>query len=150
MLSIFAYFRKNPDEQTSRLLTTLQKCLDGLSDRPRVEKVICNIAEFDDLLERLGAEERDRLARLWNSHPIQQEPIIASDGEIRAEPLFWFQGKSCKRWPDLSRQPFRPRPDIKQPKNLLLRQPQARRRAVLLQQLAEQLALPFQHFGDTS
>src|SRR5262249_52868501 len=46
--------------------------------------------------------------------------------------------------------PFRPRLDIKQPKDLLLRQPQARWWAILLQQLVEKLPLPVQHFGDAA
>jgi hypothetical protein len=31
------------------------------------------------------------LTRLWRSYLIQQEPITSNDGEILAEPLFWFQ-----------------------------------------------------------
>jgi len=46
----------------------------------------------EDILERLGDGRRHWLAKIWESRrSIQQEPITASDGEILAEPIFWFQ-----------------------------------------------------------
>jgi superfamily I DNA and RNA helicase len=91
ILAVYAYAHQNPNAQTKQLLTTFQDCLDELVLRPKVEQEISNLEEFEDVLERLGAESRDWLVKIWKSHRIQQEPIKANDGEILAEPLFWFQ-----------------------------------------------------------
>ncbi|MEK7833504.1 MAG: AAA family ATPase, partial [Acidobacteriota bacterium] len=93
LLAIFAYHQNNPSVQTNRLLTTLEQCLDCLLESPEVEKEISNIEEFEDVLERLGGEHRRWLESLWKDYQIQQEPIIASNGEILGEPLFWFKAK---------------------------------------------------------
>jgi AAA domain/UvrD-like helicase C-terminal domain len=98
ILAVYAYARQNPNAQTTQLLTTFQDCLDELVQRPKVEREISNLEEFVEVLERLGAKNdaenrdyRDWLEKIWKSHSIQQEPIKANDGEILAEPLFWFQ-----------------------------------------------------------
>jgi hypothetical protein len=95
VLAIYAYAPKDPSGNKHKLLTTLQTCLDGLLERPTVDREISNLDEFEDLLGQLGAEadaaKREWLAKLWKSYLIQQEPITAADGEILAEPLFWFQ-----------------------------------------------------------
>lgn len=89
VLAVYAYARKNPDENTHRLLTTLQKCLDALLERPKVEREISNLDDFEDVLARLGPGHRSWLEKLWRTYRIEQEPILADDGEILAEPLFW-------------------------------------------------------------
>ena len=72
-----------------------EDCPDGLLERPKVEQEISNLDDFEDVLGRLGtnsdAVKRDWLTKLWKAYLIQQEPITAADGEILAEPLFWFQ-----------------------------------------------------------
>jgi superfamily I DNA/RNA helicase len=90
-LHVYAYDKKNKDPQAQTILSTLQLCLDGLLDRPTVEQELSNLDDFEDVLGRLGTEHRDWLATLWKGYLIQQEPIAASDGEILAEPMFWFQ-----------------------------------------------------------
>jgi hypothetical protein len=91
VLAVYAYARKSPDENTQRLLTTLQKCLDALLERPKVEREISNLDDFEDVLARLGSGHRSWLEKLWKTYRIEQEPILADDGEILAEPLFWFK-----------------------------------------------------------
>jgi len=91
LLAVYAYSRKNPDEETRKLLATLQKCMDTLVDRPAIEPEISDLDDFEDVLGRLGSDHRDWLAGLWKTRMIQQEPIVAEDGELIAEPLFWFQ-----------------------------------------------------------
>jgi superfamily I DNA/RNA helicase len=93
ILAVYACSRKYPDKNTQTLLSTLQKCIDVV-ERSRVEVELesgSKLSDFEDLLGRLGDGRRDWLAKLWKSYLIQQEPIIAKDGEILAEPLFWFQ-----------------------------------------------------------
>jgi superfamily I DNA/RNA helicase len=91
VLAIYAYQQARPKPEATKLLETVEKCLDGLLERPKVEQEISNLDDFEDLLGRLGADNRSWLAGLWKSYMIQQEPIMAKDGEILAEPLFWFQ-----------------------------------------------------------
>jgi hypothetical protein len=94
-LHIYAYDKRNASPQVQTILSTLQQCLDGLLERPKVEQEISNLDDFEDVLGRLGAGsdsvKRDWLAKIWKSYLIHQEPITADDGEILAEPLFWFQ-----------------------------------------------------------
>jgi hypothetical protein len=91
VLAVYAYERKNPDENTRKLLTTLRECLDGVEERPKVEREISDLDDFEDVLGRLGPGHRDWLAKLWGTYRVEQEPILADDGEILAEPLFWFK-----------------------------------------------------------
>lgn len=91
LLAIYAYQQAKPKPEAAKLITTVEKCLDVLLDQPKVEKEISNIEDFMEMLERVGEEHRDWLAKLWESYLIQQEPIMGEDAEILAEPLFWFQ-----------------------------------------------------------
>jgi hypothetical protein len=91
ILAVYAYSRTKPDEPTKRLLATLEGCLDDLLERPKVEQETSGVEDFEDILESIGQEHRGWLAKLWKSYPIEQEPIKSRDGEILAEPLFWFR-----------------------------------------------------------
>lgn len=93
LLAIFAYGRERPDQQTNHLITTMEQCLDCLLESPKVEREISNIEAFEDVLDALGDNHRNWLEKLWKRHQIQQERIIASDGEILGEPLFWFKAE---------------------------------------------------------
>src|SRR5262249_30659117 len=88
-LSIFAYAQTNPNAQ--KILSVLDDCIDGLLVQPEVEPEISNLDDFEDVAARIGPNQRDWLMRLWKSHEIQKEPITARDGEILAQPLFWFR-----------------------------------------------------------
>ena len=85
------YGRRSQKADQNRILTVLEECLDELVDHPRVEKQISSIDEFEEVVQRVGTEHRGWLERIWKSHWIEQEPILAADGEILAEPLFWFK-----------------------------------------------------------
>jgi superfamily I DNA/RNA helicase len=95
VLAIYAYDKKDARPEAQKILLTLQQCLDALLDRPQVEQEVSNRDDFEDLLPRLGTAsdtlKREWLGKLWKSYLIHQEPITAADGEILAEPLFWFQ-----------------------------------------------------------
>ena len=47
--------------------------------------------EFEDVLGRLGAAHRIWLKNLWDAYTIEHEPILAADGQLVAEPQFWFK-----------------------------------------------------------
>ena len=93
VLAIFAYEQAKPKPEAVTLLSTVEKCLDALLEQPKVESEISTVDDFEDILGRLGTgkDKRAWLERVCKSYLIQQEPIIARDGEIMADPLFWFQ-----------------------------------------------------------
>jgi len=91
ILAIYAYDKKNARPEATMLLSTMENCLDALLDRPNVERETSDLNDFEDVLGQLGSDKRDWLTRLWKSHYLRQEPIPADDGEILAQPLFWFQ-----------------------------------------------------------
>jgi hypothetical protein len=62
-----------------------------LSDVPKVDKEISPLDDFEELAQAVGGEHRSWLEAIWKGRWIKQEPIQATDGEIIAEPLFWFQ-----------------------------------------------------------
>jgi len=55
MLSIFAYARSNPKDESRRILAVMEQCLNVMADRPTVDKEISKIDEFEDVLLRLAA-----------------------------------------------------------------------------------------------
>ncbi|MFO0808542.1 MAG: hypothetical protein U0746_07965 [Gemmataceae bacterium] len=91
ILAVYAYDKPDANLQAHTILSTLEQCIDGLLERPYVEQQISLLDDFEDMLGQIGADTRDWLERLCESYPIRQEPIVADDGEILAEPLFWFQ-----------------------------------------------------------
>jgi hypothetical protein len=90
VLAVYAYARKNPNSDTQTLLATLSECSDALRTCPRVDEV-SSLDDFEDLLGRLGGSHRHWFEELWKSYRVRQEPILAGDDEILAEPLFWFR-----------------------------------------------------------
>jgi hypothetical protein len=93
LLAIFAYEPPRPSPAAATIISTVEECLDALLERPEVEEESSNLDDFEDVLEQLGATKETRawLERVWGSVLVQQEPILAPDGEILAQPLFWFQ-----------------------------------------------------------
>jgi len=89
ILAVYGLKRNSIEE--ARILNTLQECYDQLIDHGDVAKEISSIDEFEDVLERVGSSHRTWLEKIWKDHWIEQEPLLAEDGEILAEPLFWFQ-----------------------------------------------------------
>jgi superfamily I DNA and RNA helicase len=90
ILAVFAYDKKGAKPEAARILSVVEKCLDGVLERPKVEG-ISNLDDFEDVLSGVGSNHRDWLARLWKSRWVEREPIVTREGEILAEPLFWFK-----------------------------------------------------------
>ncbi len=44
----------------------------------------------EELLRLMGVKHRQWLKSLMKKHSIEIDPILADDGEIIAEPSFWF------------------------------------------------------------
>jgi hypothetical protein len=62
-----------------------------LLEQAALEEKPSLLDDFIDILELIGNEHKDWLKKLLERGNIQQEPLIAEDGEILAEPVFWFQ-----------------------------------------------------------
>jgi hypothetical protein len=75
----------------------LRECAELSHARPAVQ-VSSPADELQGLLERVGNEHTQWLKKLAESYRLIQEPIFGADGEIIAQPLFWFEalmGKHC-------------------------------------------------------
>jgi superfamily I DNA/RNA helicase len=90
ILAIYGWRRNQPSHE-AQIISVLHECLELLVDRAEVDKEISDIDEFEDIVERIGQNHRSWLENLWKKYWIEQEPILAGNGEIIAEPIFWFQ-----------------------------------------------------------
>ncbi|MBX3001532.1 MAG: AAA family ATPase [Caldilineaceae bacterium] len=77
-----------------RINRVLEDCLDTLLSVPDVEYTLSRADDIADLLELVGSEHQSWLEKLWKEYEIQQEPLVALDGQILAEPAFWFKNGS--------------------------------------------------------
>ncbi|MCA9075807.1 MAG: AAA family ATPase [Planctomycetaceae bacterium] len=89
ILTLFTQRMKNQHART--LYRVIEECLDNLVERPQVDSEICPLDDVYETLELIGAEYRKWLISLWSRFKVSQEPLISKDGEIIAEPLFWFK-----------------------------------------------------------
>ncbi len=90
--SILAIYGKQSNKsEIKNLFSVFDRTLDLLLRRSPVQVELSPIDDFEDLASKIGKENRSWLEELCHSVQIQQEPIIAADGEIVAEPLFWFK-----------------------------------------------------------
>ena len=76
------------------MFTVFDRTLDLLLRRSTVQVELSPIDDFEEVASKIGKENRSWLEELCHGVQIQQEPITASDGEIVAEPLFWFKNGS--------------------------------------------------------
>ena len=88
LLAIYGTHDRSP--ATQQIFQTFDLCLDLLTSKPAIEIDTSKQDDYNDLLERIGAEHRKWLQNLWNKFEIKQEPILDDSGCIVAEPLFWF------------------------------------------------------------
>lgn len=90
--SILTVFTQKMGNQHARhLYEVLEDCLGNLCDRPEVEDEISIQDDLTDILEIIGHDQRKWLTDLWTRFEIEQEPLVSDDGELIAEPLFWFR-----------------------------------------------------------
>lgn len=81
----------------SRILTVLKECGELLHDCPTIQASSAS-DDLQGLLERIGDDHAQWLKKLADRYPLIQEPLLGADGEIIAQPLFWFEtllGKHC-------------------------------------------------------
>jgi superfamily I DNA/RNA helicase len=89
ILTIFCQKTSNP--HANKVYETIVDCLDCLHERPKVDSEISPQDDLLDILNVIGHEHRKWMVALWNQHKISQEPLLTTNGEVVAEPVFWFK-----------------------------------------------------------
>ena len=95
ILSLFTCSKKS-DTDGHEIQSVLRQCLDALEELPQVETEISNQDDLVEILDIIGHDNRKWLHDLWRTFPIKQEPIVTKNGEVVAEPIFWFTNKQKK------------------------------------------------------
>lgn len=83
------YSQESNSIEGRKIRTVIEDCLNDLCERPEVENAIDRRDEFDRMVASIGETHRDWLDKLWSD--AQLEPLLAEDGELLAEPMFWFR-----------------------------------------------------------
>ncbi len=81
---------------SGQLSETIATCVETMNVTPNVEGSTSIQDDLNDILENIGFEHRAWLVDLWKRFEIRQEPIIEADGQVLAEPLFWFERHGMK------------------------------------------------------
>ncbi|MBE2233047.1 MAG: AAA family ATPase [Anaerolinea sp.] len=68
----------------------LTGCLDELQSVDQRAEATSPIDDMADLLNIIGPQHESWLRDIWRKYKVVQEPLLAADGEILAEPVFWF------------------------------------------------------------
>lgn len=92
VLAIFAYQQEKPKPQAVTIINALEQCWNTMMQSPPVEGEFSRIDEYENLVERIGKEHADWLAKIWRANDVRQEPLVSADGERLGDPLFWFDG----------------------------------------------------------
>jgi len=84
------YGVKDRSEDGRRIMSALGECLGLLSEVPAVQADASPVDVEAELLGRIGPKHRAWLKAVMRRCAVEQDPILAGDGEVVAEPLFWF------------------------------------------------------------
>ena len=94
--SLLAIYGTDDGSATTRnIFEQLESCLKLLKVRPTVESELSGQDEFNDLLEQVGKQHQKWLHQLWRRFNISREPLLNNEGDVIAEPLFWFEKDGC-------------------------------------------------------
>ncbi len=85
------YGMTNGSIASRQIMRTISKCIETMSKTPVVELSTSTQDDLHDILEKIGVEHRKWLIDLWNRFSIRQEPIMDANGDVLAEPIFWFE-----------------------------------------------------------
>lgn len=81
---------------TNQIFDSLDNCLELLKTTPSMETEASRQDEFHDLLEIVGTKHTKWLRKLWDRFDIKQEPLLADDGRVIFEPLFWYENNGMR------------------------------------------------------
>jgi hypothetical protein len=83
-----------PDPAVKHLIGTIESCRDTMAGPPHLELDVSKVDDFTDLINVIGRKAEEWLRDLSKKFDIVQEPLLSDDGEILAEPAFWFKNDS--------------------------------------------------------
>jgi hypothetical protein len=96
--SLLAVYSLDDSNSAIRQLNdAFEFCAAALDATPSIVSDSDTHDDLNEILDRIGPSHRKWLETLWEQQDIQQEPIVAEDGSVVAEPLFWFE-KDGKRY----------------------------------------------------
>lgn len=79
------------DPAVMHLINTIASCRDILADRSQLEHGVSKVDDLTDLVAMIGNKHEEWLRGLIKKVDIIQEPLLSDEGEILAEPAFWFK-----------------------------------------------------------
>lgn len=79
-----------------QILKTISSCIETMNTTPDVDMTTSIQDDLNDILDQIGTQHRAWLIDLWKRFKIRQEPIVDGDGNLLAQPLFWFQNGNCR------------------------------------------------------
>ncbi len=92
--SVLAVYGKYSQEDGEReILQALEECLDALTEKPEAEPVSTESDSLDDILLAIGGEHREWFKDIRKGRRLIQEPMLAPNGSILCEPLFWYESQ---------------------------------------------------------
>ncbi|XZE21134.1 AAA domain-containing protein [Pirellulaceae bacterium SH449] len=89
ILTLFAHRNANP--QAMKIFRAVELCLNCLQETSQIDSESSQQDDMEDILQIIGSEHRKWLQRVWAGHLISHEPITDQNGQIIAEPLFWYR-----------------------------------------------------------
>jgi superfamily I DNA/RNA helicase len=94
--SVLAVYGVDGKGEGGKIIQVLKQCLNSMADVPAYQDEATGIDVAEELKELIGREHSAWLKSLMKQHSIELEPICAPDGEVIAEPLFWFERDEVK------------------------------------------------------
>ncbi|OWK45500.1 DNA helicase II related protein [Fimbriiglobus ruber] len=88
VLAVFGY--RGSSEGGNRIMSVLKECHTLLTEVPAVQAESSMLDVAEELLRKIGVKHRAWLKSVLKKQTIEQDPIYADDGEVIADPLFWF------------------------------------------------------------
>lgn len=84
------YGLRNNSVNGSRIMSVLKECHSLLTEVPAVQADASMVDVAEELLLLMGVKHRQWLKSLLKKHSVELDPILADDGEVIADPSFWF------------------------------------------------------------
>ena len=84
------YGLRGKSDDGSRIMSVLRECHALLKEVPAVQADSSMVDVAEELLSLIGKNHRAWLKSVLKKHAIEQDSIFAGDGEVIADPLFWF------------------------------------------------------------
>lgn len=84
------YGLRDNSENGTTIMSVLKKCHSLLMEVPTVQAEASLVDVAEELLLKMGVKHRQWLKAVLKKHAIELDPILADDGEVIADPSFWF------------------------------------------------------------